>query len=169
MATLTLYSLTDYNEGKLIPKTFDLDVYDNQADFHYDVGIWLEELTEELGGLREEWIVCDYDDIPRQYVGTYDLASAYWEYADAVKQSCLDPEVFEAAANCDIPPSEVEERYTGEYDSWKDWAEQFAEDTGMLSEVPENLQYYFDFEAYGRDARLGGDMCEDSGHFFHCC
>jgi antirestriction protein len=32
------------------------------------------------------------------------------------------------------------------------------EDTGSLAEIPENLRNYFDFQAYARDARLGGDV-----------
>ena len=35
-------------------------------------------------------------------------------------------------------------------------AEQYAEEVGILSSIPENLQYYFDFEAYGRDMSFEG-------------
>lgn len=45
-------------------------------------------------------------------------------------------------------------------------AEELLEETGQLSEIPENLRYYFDYEKYARDIRLGGDMCESNGHFF---
>jgi len=37
-----------------------------------------------------------------------------------------------------------------------DVAEQYAEETGLLDSIPENLRYYFDFEAYGRDMRIEG-------------
>ncbi|MEO2018920.1 MAG: antirestriction protein ArdA [Fuerstiella sp.] len=28
----------------------------------------------------------------------------------------------------------------------------------MLGDMPENLRYYFNFEAYARDCEMGGDM-----------
>ena len=32
------------------------------------------------------------------------------------------------------------------------------EDTGQLDALPENIRRYFDFEAFARDAELGGDI-----------
>ena len=32
------------------------------------------------------------------------------------------------------------------------------EDTGQLNALPENLRNYFDYEAFARDAELGGDI-----------
>lgn len=37
-----------------------------------------------------------------------------------------------------------------------DVAEQYAEETGLLNSIPENLQSYFDFEAFGRDMSYEG-------------
>ena len=37
-----------------------------------------------------------------------------------------------------------------------EFAYQYIEDTGMLSDVPELLQRYFDYEAYARDLFLDG-------------
>ncbi len=39
-----------------------------------------------------------------------------------------------------------------------EYAEEFIEDTGMLNDMPENLRYYFDTEAFARDMVLGGDI-----------
>lgn len=48
--------------------------------------------------------------------------------------------------------------FAGAYDSPEDWAEEFLTDTGDLESIPKSLRYYFNFEAYARDARIGGDM-----------
>jgi len=40
------------------------------------------------------------------------------------------------------------------------YAESYIEDTGLLDQMPENLQYYFDTEAFARDMVLGGDITE---------
>ena len=38
----------------------------------------------------------------------------------------------------------------------EDVAREYAEETGLLDSIPENLQSYFDFEAYGRDMSFEG-------------
>lgn len=48
--------------------------------------------------------------------------------------------------------------FSGKYDSEVDWAYQFLDDTGGLEGVPENLRNYFDYDAYARDARIGGGV-----------
>lgn len=41
-----------------------------------------------------------------------------------------------------------------------EYAESYIEDTGLLDQMPENLQFYFDTEAFARDMILGGDITE---------
>ena len=44
-------------------------------------------------------------------------------------------------------------------------AEEYAEQVGLLESVPEELRYYFDFEAYGRDMEIEGKFVfTDSGN-----
>lgn len=42
----------------------------------------------------------------------------------------------------------------------QEYTEQLVEETGPLDQMPENLRYYFDMEAYTRDLLLGGDIAE---------
>ncbi len=42
----------------------------------------------------------------------------------------------------------------------RSYAENYIEDTGLLDEMPENLRYYFDTEAFARDMLLSGDINE---------
>jgi antirestriction protein len=44
------------------------------------------------------------------------------------------------------------------YSNEEDWAAEWLEETGGLEGVPAHLANYIDFEAYARDARLGGDV-----------
>lgn len=37
-------------------------------------------------------------------------------------------------------------------------AEAYCEDCGILNSLPENLRYYFDFEAFGRDMDIEGNF-----------
>ena len=40
------------------------------------------------------------------------------------------------------------------------YAAEYIEDSGLLDDMPENLRYYFDVEAFARDMLLSGDICE---------
>ncbi len=42
----------------------------------------------------------------------------------------------------------------------QEYAQEYIEDSGLLDSMPENLQYYFDVEAYARDMVLSGDITE---------
>lgn len=56
-----------------------------------------------------------------------------------------------------------QEAYLGTHCSVEDYAESLADDVGLLSEMPENLRCYFDFERYARDMVLGGDIWVTDG------
>ena len=43
--------------------------------------------------------------------------------------------------------------------SVEDYAREEIESCGCLATLPDNLQAYFDYEAFGRDLVLGGDVC----------
>lgn len=47
-----------------------------------------------------------------------------------------------------------EERFCGEWDSFDDYAQDLAESIGLLREVPEQLQTYFDMEKWARDLKF---------------
>jgi len=112
--------------------TFNLDNLPTYQDWLSAVSGWLRQLTHELGGLCEEWIVADVEDVPDQYVGEYAIDEAYWQYREAVESSYLDESVFQAAAKLDISPAMVEELYQGEHDNDEDFANLMAEDVGLL-------------------------------------
>ena len=40
----------------------------------------------------------------------------------------------------------------------EEYAEEYIEDTDMLADMPENLRYYFDTEAFASDMVTGGDI-----------
>ena len=46
-----------------------------------------------------------------------------------------------------------------------EFAYQYIEDTGMLSDMPDTLQRYFDYEAFARDLFMDG-YTELEGHVF---
>jgi antirestriction protein len=164
MATITYYELSNYNNGSLIFKTFDLDGV-TYEEHHQEITCWLEELTEQTGELCEEWIVADYEEVPSNFVGEWSIDEAFFEYAEALEGSCFGVEVFEAAAELGIPVDKIEDAYHGEFESDEEMAEEYCESTGMLADMAESLRCYFDMERFGRD--LAMDFSEFNGHYFN--
>jgi len=164
MASITLYELGAYNNGTLTPHTFDLDNLDSQDAWREAVQDWLWRLTKETGQLCEEWIVADYEDMPGEFVGTWDIDPAYWAYKQALEDSHLDAEVFAAGVELGISPEMVEELYQGDYASDEDFAYQLADDLGVL---PKDFQWptsYIDWGAAARDLMM--DYGSAGGHYF---
>jgi antirestriction protein len=68
--------------------------------------------------------------------------------------------------------ADAEDNYLGSAWSVREWAEEWANDTGILDGIPEDLRYYFDYDAWARDGFLSGDIFmveEPDGykHIFH--
>jgi antirestriction protein len=77
---------------------------------------------------------------------------------------------IDAAQDADDIQSEVDDMLkTSPEPGAEEWAEEYLEDTGAFTDVPETLRRYFDFEAYARDCELGGDVMflEESYNSIH--
>jgi len=114
----------------------------------------------------EEWAVHDTDGLP-------DLGE--WPNLDQLAQIAQGIEehgdAFRAYLDCfDADTTSIEDfqqRYLGEFRSREDFAADWLEQTDGLAGVPEHLQAYIDFDAYGRDLVLGGAVTERDGHWFY--
>lgn len=86
-----------------------------------------------------------------KYAVTFAPDEAKAAYIDCF--GCWDAEGFEDA-------------YAGEWGSDEDFAEEYIESTGLLSDVPDALRNYFDLEAFSRDLMM--DHSESGGYYFRC-
>ena len=166
MAEITYYSLSDYNNGELIPFTIENVELQTCEEHHDEIHENLERITKEKndGVTREEWIVADYEGIPEEYVDTWSIDSNYWEMLEAMDASGLDEGVFMAGVALDIPFDHIEDAYQGTASNDEEFAERFCEDTGMLSDIPDSLINYFNMGAFARDLMM--DYNEHEGHYF---
>ncbi len=166
MSSITYYELSNYNGGTLIPKTFNVDGITYDAHLT-EITEWREALTQSTGALCEEYIVCDVDDIPREFVGEWSLDEAFFELMEAIDNSHLDAEVFHAGIACGLSTDQVEDAYEGSFSSDEGMAEEHIKSTGMLQDVPDYVRTYFDVESFARDMMF--EMYSDNGHYFHQC
>lgn len=61
--------------------------------------------------------------------------------------------------------SKFSDAYRGEHNNEVDFVEQEIEERGVLSNLPENLKYYFDYDKYAQDCFIN-DFVFCNGHVF---
>ena len=163
MSNITYHSLSDYVGGSCITKTFELD--DVTYEVHQaQISEWLTSITERLndGELREEWIVCDYEDVPSDFVGEYSIDESFFDLMAAIDNSYLDADVFYAGVALGFGTEQIEDHYYGYFASNRELGESIAD---AFLEIPENIEFYFDYDAYGRDQAYS--FSEHDGHYFN--
>lgn len=155
--------LGKYNEGYLIGKWVKLPI---PADK-------LKEVLDEIGINEEyeEYFITDYETTfsgMREAIGEYTSIEALNELAEAIEElSEYEQEKLEAVLECELCHSIQDVRAA--LDSLDDYDlidgidddEQlgyyYAEEVGCI-DIPQHLRNYFNYEAYGRDIRLEGNI-----------
>lgn len=138
--------LACYNNGELNGEwATGHDAVDWECDNpeHEETWIFDHEEGDILG--HEEWDPQDVEVIQKVLDGIdEDLLPAVVAYCDNNHIKLVDVDV-----------SDVEDQFQGEYTDWDEFVYEFVEGTGLLSGVPEDIKYYFDYDRFGRD--LGYD------------
>ena len=133
-----------------------------------------QALREKFPGADSDEILCaGAEGLADEFLSAYDSfeLKSFSEWMGAVERSHLDPEIIAAyCSNLGEWTSEgvtnAEECYAGTYDSDEEFAEDLADQLGLLDQVPENLRYYFDFGRWANDL-LMSDYFVNEGHYFH--
>ena len=143
-----------YNNGNLNGAWLDLKDYSDKDDF-------IEACRKLHADERDpELMFADWEEIPSGLVSECSVSPECWELLDAYTSHDEGAVNAYVALFGEWDQKDFEERYRGEYSSWTTLSEE------ILDEIPEHLRGYFDYEAYGRDLRLGGDFVEHDGHYF---
>jgi antirestriction protein len=151
-----------YNAGRLIGKWIDgIDCDDLES----------AGLTDSAGRCNrcgaDEFLALDHENFlglldggepnPRE---CYDMAVKLDDVAD------YEREILTAwlSNGMEFDLDTMRECYIGEYATDEDMAQEYIDNTGLLSDVPDYLSRYFDLERYARDMMF--DMFEINGHYF---
>ena len=158
MASIFVSTYAKYNAGSLFGARLDPEDYACLQDF-------MEACAElHADEADPEYMNQDFEGVPAAFISESHIDPELWNYL-----ACsADEGAKEAYMECfgDWDEYQFYDSYRGQFDSWAKMAEELLESTGELGAIPENLRYYFDYDAYARDMRLGGDMCEHEGYFF---
>ena len=155
MLNIFITNLGKYNEGELVGEWVKLPVSEEELEAVFErIGI-----NEEY----EEHFITDYEtDITGLKVGEYDSIEDLNELAETLEDlDEYEREIVEAMISEGYDLEEALEKKDDcmvyhDCNDMTDVAEQYAEETGLLDSIPENLRYYFNFEAYGRDMGIEG-------------
>ncbi len=155
--------LACYNSGYLVGHWFDAATANEVtlADVHEGSGLDCAE-CEEL------WVF-DHENLPVR--GELDpLAAAAWGRCLAEVDEHLRPALcawvesgdYVAEGTGDLPSvSDFEERYCGAWENFREYAENLADDIGLLADVPEEIARYFDWQAWSRDLAMDYSTYDD--------
>lgn len=118
----------------------------------------------ETKATNEEWIVCDSEDVPSEYVGEYDLCGDFWKYNEFMQQTDLDPEIVAAGVYLGIDLDNIEEAYQGQYKDDEDFSQELAEEIGAIDKDASWPNDCIDWERAAREIMM--DYCEHEGYYF---
>lgn len=141
-----------YNNGSIQGDWLDLEDYDNKAEF-YEACLELHSDEEDPELMFQDW-----EEIPRRYITESSIEEDLWDWLKLSPQEREIASTYLEEVDHSADLEVALEAFDGEHDSEVDWAADFWDQTGMLNQVPEFAQSYIDYEAFARDARLGGDM-----------
>lgn len=142
-----------YNSGSIRGAWIDLEDYqgDREGFLTACKALHSDEPDPEL-------MFQDYEGFPAAYYSESGLSDELFEWLDLdeVDRELLQVYLEHVDNSGDLEAAR--EAFLGLANSEREWAEQWLEDTGQLSELPDWAANYFDFDAYARDARLSGDV-----------
>lgn len=141
-----------YNNGSIKGEWLDLDDYASKDDFLKACAeLHKDEADPEL-------MFQDYEGFPASYYGESYIKPELWDWLELDDDDRELLAVYQEHVDQDGDIDRARDAFMGKANSEADWAAEWLEDTGGLEGVPEHLQNYIDYEAYARDARLGGDV-----------
>ena len=130
----------------------------------HDGTIVLQDAEDiDLIDITEDMVEFDFSEIPQFLIGDWDIWKAISEFAEHYYSSYYDVDVFEAAQDCGIEFSNIDDAYAGEFNSDEEFAQDLCEQCG---DIPRDFPSYIhiDWESTARD--LLYDYSESNGYYF---
>jgi antirestriction protein len=168
-----------YNDGSLFGKWMNLSDYENLGEF-YKACRKLHKDEQDGSGHRPEFMFQDWEYIPGFLISECSLHPETFNYLEVIAE--MDDErrdAFELYCS-DIASwpergkdiyeqlESFNESYQGYFSgstAKEDFAYQFVEDTGLITDANPTVRRYFDYSAFARDLFLDG-YTEIDGHVF---
>lgn len=146
-------------------KTFSIDITDSVCTKEDVLEQVIEAYNEQddvepIETLSDDEYEIDWLDVP-EWARDFDILS---ELMPEFSSSSYDIEVFEAAHDCDVPFSDVDDAYNGEYKDDEDFAYETAMSLGAIDKHANWPYTCIDWEQAARELMM--DYSEANGHYF---
>jgi antirestriction protein len=141
-----------YNSGSIKGAWLDLDDYADRDEFYAACKALHADETDP------EFMFQDFENFPRSLYSESNVSEDLFAWLELDEDDRELLAAYQDGVNGDGTIEQARDAFMGKADSEADWAEQWLDDTGQLAELSDWAKSYFDFEAYARDARLGGDV-----------
>jgi antirestriction protein len=141
-----------YNSGSIEGKWLYLEDYaDRDAFLAACAELHKDESDPEL-------MFQDFEGFPKSYYSESNVPAELWDWLELDENDRELLDVYQEHVDQSGTIEQAQENFAGTFSNESDWAASILDDTGALQEIPENLRYYFDYDAYARDARMNGDV-----------
>jgi len=100
----------------------------------------------------------DYEGFAKAFYSESNISDAVWDWLELDDSDRELLAVYQEHVDQNGTIDNARDAFMSTADNESDWAAQWLEETGGLEGCPEHLRNYIDYEAYARDARLGGDV-----------
>ena len=171
MLKIYVTNLGKYNEGFLIGKWLELPATEEEIEKTLEE-IGISDEPDEDGIYYEEYFITDYEtDMDGLKVSEYSNIDDLNELAETIddldedEKEIVNAIIGEGYSLEDAIDKKDDVMIYYNCSNMEQVAEDYAEQVGLLNDIPESLRYYFDFEAYGRDMSFEGHFVfTDSGN-----
>lgn len=102
----------------------------------------------------EEWAVHDSEGLPSSF-GEYPNLDDMIEFQEGY-EAHGEPYLAWVEYGHTLDADDFQQCYRGQYTNWTEYAEELISESGVLSDMPEIVQRYFDYDSYGRDLQHDG-------------
>ena len=114
---------------------------------------------EDYESIDRNDIQIDYSDLPK-WLSPGNLEDFIENYPNS---HYVDMDIWEAAHDCGIAFSDVDDAYAGEFNSDEEFAQDLCE---QLGDIPRDFPSYIHIDWESTAKELMYDFCESNGHYF---
>lgn len=156
--------LACYNEGRLVGDWFDAVRAGEVTSYDIHGAHTRADLHDELWCFDIENIPVRREMSPAEAAEWGELLARVDDHMRAALDAWIRSGDYVAEGTGELPSiGEFTDRYMGHYDSFRDYVESLAENTGLLNEIPEHLRTYFNWDSFTSDAKFDYTVCDADG------